>query len=113
VALDRTTLARLVVEVDAFYLRDKKMKKAQAAMSETLAHAGEVDEAQARAYLRALDGYFSGFAREAKASLADVERRLAKVNQVQYNLTAERGVAAKRVELTQGVLERIAELGRR
>jgi len=113
VRLDRTTLARLVAEVDGFYLRDKKMKKAQVAMSAALERGGEIDAGAARTYLRALDAYFSGFARDARSRLADVERRLAKVNQVQYNLTAERGVAAKRVELTQGVLERIAELGRR
>jgi hypothetical protein len=54
--------------------------------------------------------YFSGFAREAQAHLRDVERRLAKVSQLQFNLTAERGVAAKRVEITQGVLSKVAEL---
>ena len=112
-ALDRTTLARLVAEVDSFYLRDKKMKKAQASMSDALARGGDVEEGVARAYLRTLEAYFRAFAGEATSRLADVERRLAKVNQVQYNLTAERGVAAKRVELTQGVLECIAELGRR
>ena len=37
---------------------------------------------------------------------ADVERRLARVSQRQYNLTAERGVAARRIEATQGVLAR-------
>jgi hypothetical protein len=45
--------------------------------------------------------------------VSDVDRRLAKVSQLQFNLTAERGVAARRVEVTQGVLARLLELARR
>jgi hypothetical protein len=41
--------------------------------------------------------------------LADVDRRLAKVSQLQFNLTAERGVTARRVEVTQAVLTRARE----
>ena len=54
--------------------------------------------------------YFSGFEREARAHLADIDKRLARVSQLQFNLTAERGVTARRVEVTQGVLARLAEV---
>ncbi len=111
--LDRRTLARLVAEIDGFYVRDRALSRIHAKMSDALARGGDVDPALARTYLDALQHYFVGFAREAKARLRDVERRLASVSQLQYNLTAERGVAAERAELTQGVLERIAELARR
>ena len=52
--------------------------------------------------------YFSGFEREARAHLRDVDKRLEGLNQVNFNLTAERGVAVKRIEATQGVLARTA-----
>jgi hypothetical protein len=113
VPLDRETLARLVAEIDGFYVRDRALARVQGKMSAALGRGGEIDPALARSYLEALNRYFTGFAREAKARLADVERRLASVGQLQYNLTAERGVAAERAELTQGVLQRIAELARR
>jgi hypothetical protein len=57
--------------------------------------------------------YFRGFEREARAHLRDLDERLARVSQLQFNLTAERGVAARRAELTQGVLARVEELGPR
>jgi hypothetical protein len=62
------------------------------------------------AYLAAARRYFVGFEREAREHLREVESRLAKVSQLQFNLTAERGVAARRVAATQGVLSRVAEL---
>jgi hypothetical protein len=55
--------------------------------------------------------YFTGFQREAQAHLKSVDRELERLYQLQYNLTAERGVAVRRVEATQGVLSAIAELG--
>jgi len=38
----------------------------------------------------------------------DVDRRLEHTNQVVFNLTAERGVAVKRIEGTQSVLSTLA-----
>lgn len=61
-------------------------------------------------YRRAVDCYFSGFAREAVRRLEELDKRIAHVNQVQFNLQAERGVALRRVEVTQGVLSGLAEL---
>ena len=113
VALDRETLARLVTEIEGFYVRDRALVRAQTKMRAAIAAGGDIDPALARAYLTALRSYFERFAGEAKARLADVERRLARTSQLQYNLTAERGVAVERAALTQGVLSRIEELARR
>jgi hypothetical protein len=113
VALDRETLARLVAEIEGFSIRDRALVRAQAKMRAAIATAGEIDPELARAYLKALRAYFKSFAAEAKSRLADVERRLARTSQEQYNLTAERGVAAERASLTQGVLRRIEELAGR
>jgi len=62
-------------------------------------------------YRVALERYFSGFAREARRRLDELDRRITQINQVQFNLQAERSVALRRVELTQGVLSGAAELG--
>ena len=110
---DTAALGALVDEIGRFYIRDKKLRRAQAAMRATLARSSVPSDAEVRAYLRALQAYFAGFEREARAHLADVDRRLAKVSQLQFNLTAERGVTARRVEVTQGVLSRVAELAPR
>jgi hypothetical protein len=71
----------------------------------------ELDDSAVRGYLAAVTTYFTGFEREARSHLADIDRRLARASQLQFNLTAERGVTARRVEATQGVLSRLAELG--
>lgn len=67
-------------------------------------------EAEARAYLACARRYFTGFEREARAHLKHVDKELEKLYQLQFNLTAERGVAQRRVEATQGVLSSIEEL---
>ncbi len=110
---DAAALADLVDEIGRFYIRDKKVRRAQEAMRVKLAGAGAPADADVRSYLRAVTSYFAGFEREARAHLADVDRRLAKASQLQFNLTAERGVTARRVEVTQGVLSRVAELAPR
>ncbi|MHB8147632.1 MAG: hypothetical protein ACYDGM_10295 [Vulcanimicrobiaceae bacterium] len=65
---------------------------------------GDVDARATSRYLQAVRRYFSGFEREARLHLRDVDRRLEHLHQVQFNLAAERGVAAKRIEATQSVL---------
>ena len=108
---DPGRLAALVDEVGRFYIRDRRMRRAQDEIARLLARGGGVDEAAAAAYLRAVRRYFGDFEREARRHLGRVERRLAHVAQVQFNLTAECGVAARRVEVTQGVLARVEEVG--
>ncbi len=107
--VERDRLEALATEIGRFYVRDKALRRAQAALERALAE-GDPSPSVVEAYLRAARKYFAAFAREAQAHLTDVERRLARASQLQYNLTAERGVAARRIEATQGVLARVAEL---
>jgi len=95
--------------VGAFYVRDRTLAHAQREMERALA-AGGPDAAGLRTYLAAVDRYFSAFGREAKAQLSSVDRELERLYARQFNLTAERAVAARRVEATQGVLSSLAEL---
>lgn len=106
---DRERLRALVATVGAFYIRDRALERAQKEIERALA-AGTPDAAAVRAYLAAVERYFSGFHREARAQLKYVDRELERLYQRQFNLTAERGVAARRVEATQGVLSSLAEL---
>ena len=89
------------------------MRCAQARVAKVLAAGAPLGDDDAAAYLAAALRYFRGFEREARAHLRDLDGRLARVSQLQFNLTAERGVAARRVEVTQGVLALVEELGPR
>jgi hypothetical protein len=111
-AVDRQTLSALAADAEQFYVRDRRFARAQATMRALLAGEGDIPEAQVDEYLAEVQRYFGGFEREARAHLSDVERRLTKVSQVQFNLAAERGVAERRVSVTQGVLSKAAKLGR-
>ena len=94
----------LVSRVGQFYITDRAMKRAQKKIEATLAAGipaeGDVDE-----YLAATRRYFSAFEREARRHLRSVDKRLEHANQVHFNLTAERGVAVRRIEATQAVLQ--------
>lgn len=108
------SLRALVERVGEFYVTDKTLKIAQKKIEAAIA-SGSVDGNAQREYLQAVQRYFSGFEKEARAHLRDVDKRLEHVNQVHFNLTAERGVAVRRIEATQGVLqelERVANLER-
>jgi len=77
---------------------------------EDILAAREPTDAEIERYRAAVERYFSAFAREAEQRLHDLDRRIAHMNQVQFNLQAERGVALRRVEVTQGVLSGAREL---
>lgn len=94
----------LVARVGEFYVTDKAMKTAQKKIETALA-GGTPDRRAQDEYLAAVRRYFSGFEREARSHLRDVDKRLEHVNQVHFNLTAERGVAVRRIEATQSVLQ--------
>jgi hypothetical protein len=94
----------IVSRVAEFYVTDKAMKNAQKKIEAALS-AGTVDDRAKDEYLMAVRRYFSGFEREARAHLRDVDKRLEHINQVHFNLTAERGVAVRRIEATQAVLQ--------
>ena len=97
----------LVARIGAFHITDRAMRRAQRTAEAALRDGALEDEART-AYLGAARRYFAAFAGEARAHLRDVDARLEKLNQVQFNLTAERGVAVKRIEATRGVLEAIS-----
>lgn len=108
-AADEESLRRLVERVGAFHVTDSAMRGAQRAI-EAAAAAGTPDPSATRAYLAAVRRYFSAFEREARGHLRDVDKRLEHANQVVFNLTAERGVAVKRIDATGGVLAHLATL---
>jgi len=99
----------LVAQVGAFHITDRAMKLAQGT-AEAAIREGRAGAWDAARYLEAVERYFSAFEREARAHLRDIDKRLEGLNQVIFNLTAERGVAVKRIEATQSVLERTREL---
>jgi hypothetical protein len=101
--------ADLVVHVGAFHITDRAMKTAQTEV-EAVVRTGAVDEPAQRRYLGAVRRYFSGFEREARGHLRDVDKRLEHLNQVLFNLQAERAVAVKRIEATQAVLGEVSAL---
>lgn len=101
---DNEQLRALVARVGEFYITDRAMKSAQKTIEQALA-SGEPDERTRNEYVAAVRRYFSGFEREARAHLRSVDKRLEQVNQVQFNLTAERGVAVRRIEATQTLLQ--------
>ena len=105
-------LRALVAEVGEFRIRDRRMADEQKKMTEISA-AREPAPEEVERYLRAIEHAFRGFESEARGRLGDLDKRIAQVNQVQFNLQAERGVALRRIERTQGVLSRVAELGGR
>jgi sulfite reductase alpha subunit-like flavoprotein len=108
---DSATFRALVDAVGAFTIRDRKLEALQKRMERALA-AGEPQPAESERYLAEVRRYFTRFSAEARGHLKTVDRELEALYQRQYNLTAERGVAAKRIEITQGVLSALAELGR-
>jgi hypothetical protein len=101
-------LAELVARIGAFHVTDRSMKRAQHEIQAAIA-SGSVDDRSRAAYLAAARRYFESFNGEARAHLRDVDRRLEHVNQVHFNLAAERGVAVKRIEATQAVLSALSE----
>jgi hypothetical protein len=100
-------LRDLVTRVGTFHITDAAMKHAQRAIEAAL-EKGEVGAGAQQAYHAAVRRYFESFDREARAHLRDLDRRLERSNQVVFNLTAERGVAVKRIEATQSVLSTLA-----
>jgi len=106
---DRTQLAALVETVAEFHVTDRRLLRAQRAIERELA-AGTPAPAAVDAYLAAVRAYFTAFARDARAQLESVDRELEGLYQRQYNVAAERGVAAKRIEVVQGVLAALNEI---
>ncbi len=98
-------LLDLVARVGAFHITQRAMVRAQRSIETAIRQGGAIDDAMRTAYIAAVRRYFEGFDAEARAQLRDVDRRLERANQVVFNLTAERGVAVKRIEATAAVLD--------
>lgn len=99
----------LVERVGRFYITEKAMKSAQRRIEIAL-RAGDIDARERDAYLETVRRYFTGFEREARGHLRDVDKRLEHANQVHFNLTAERGVAVRRIEATHAVLQELEDV---
>jgi hypothetical protein len=106
---DGERFAALVAAVGGFHLTDRAMRSAQERAQRAVA-AGAVDEAAAQVYLDAVRRYFEPYEREAQGQLRHVDRELERLYQQEYNLSAERGVVAKRIDAVRGVLAALAEL---
>ncbi len=102
-------LAALAARVGAFHITDRAMKRAQNEVERAI-HAGALDERASETYLASVRRYFDAFEREARTHLRDVDRRLVDLNQVLFNLTAERGVAVKRIEATEAIRHEVATI---
>jgi hypothetical protein len=107
--VDPLALRALVARVGEFYVTDKRMKKAQDRIVAEL-EKGAPGDASVREYLETITTYFSGFEREAREHLRSVDKRLEQINQVHFNLTAERAVAVRRIEATREVLQSLPGL---
>lgn len=88
-----------------FYVTDRALKRAQARVEAALA--GDRGQDEGEAYVRAVRAYFTQFQSEARAHLRNLDRRLEQINQIRFNLTAERSVAVRRLEETAEVLGRL------
>lgn len=95
--------------VGSFHLRERAIVRAHEEMTRLLA-SGEPDAMQIARYTAAVHRYFQGFAREAREHLEDVDKRLGRVSQVQFNLAAERGVTVKRLDAVRDVLDRLGDV---
>lgn len=102
-------LVELVAHVGAFHITQRAMNRAQRTIEKAIEN-GRIDPAMRAGYLNAVRRYFEGFDAEAREHLRDVDRRLERVNQVHFNLTAERGVAVKRIEATGSILDAVRGL---
>jgi len=102
-------LRELAARVAGFHITDRGMLRAQHAFEAALREGEPTAQAQS-AYVSAVRQYFDRFERDARAQLADVDRELELLYQRQYNLSAERSVAVKRVEAVQVVLASLGEL---
>lgn len=100
----------LAAQVGAFHLRAGAMQRAQRRITALLENGGEPPQRELEAYAAQAKSYFASFEREARGHLKDVEKRLAHIGQLQFNLTAERGVAQRRIEATQGVLSALEDI---
>ncbi len=109
-----TALDELVQHVGEFPIRDRQVVKIQremrAAVTAALTSGQTIETDLVKRYQATLRRYFVEFQKEAVAHVREIDRRLEKLAQLQFNATAERGVAARRVDVTKSVLARFESL---
>ena|ERR1700680_2406249 len=91
-------LSELLALVDGFRITDKRLLRARAALER---NHNEIAE---RAFRKEAQRYFELLTREAQEHVAEVDRRLDDTYQRQFNLTAERAVAQRRLDGARDVL---------
>jgi hypothetical protein len=96
-------LSSLLELVDGYHITDRRLLRARAQLER------DRDDAAERAFRKEVRRYFDSLAREAEAHLVDVDRRLDDVYQRQYNLTAERAVAERRLDGARALLRALEE----
>ena len=107
VSLELEELRGLVDEVGRFYVRDRALDRAQRAMTRPSPRAANRRSKTCAPISKRSGGISPASRTRREAHLQRVEARLKRVSQEQFNLTAERGVAARRVEATRSVLSRL------
>jgi hypothetical protein len=91
-------LSELLALVDAFHITDRRLLRARAALDRDGG-----DQAE-QAFRKTAQRYFEALAREAEDHVAEVDRRLDDAYQRQFNLSAERAVAERRLQGAREVL---------
>ena len=94
-------LSELLALVDGFRIKDRRLLRARAALER-----GSTPDAE-RAFRQQARRYFQSLAKEAQAHVADVDRRLDDAYQRQFNLSAERAVATRRLEGARQILHEL------
>ena len=84
-------LSEVLALVDAFHITDRRLLRARAALERDGGPQAE------KAFRKAAQQYFEALAREAEDHVAQVDRRLDDIYQRQFNLSAERAVAERRL----------------
>jgi hypothetical protein len=98
------SIRKLAEQVGGFHLRGGALQRAQRRIVALLEAGDPISQREADTYVAQTRNYFTAFEREAREHLKDVEKRLSHIDQLQFNLTAERGVAQRRIEAVRGVL---------
>jgi hypothetical protein len=92
-------LPALLALVDGYHITDKRLLRARSSLERDRSEANE------RTFRAQVARYFTTLVREAQAHIADVDRRLDDVYQRQYNLSAERAVAQRRLQGARQILQ--------
>jgi hypothetical protein len=108
--INTESVRKLAEQVGDFHLRNGALQRAQRRIVALLEVGDQAPQHEIDAYVAQVGAYFTAFEREARVHLTDVEKRLSHISQLQFNLTAERGIALRRIEITQSVLSALKDM---